>query len=189
MTDIQVFDGLEGVYVTKTKLCSIDGQKGELVYSGYDIYELAESSTFEETAFLLWNQRLPSATELADLDRLLKSERELSQLNSRIMRDIVDHVRPMRALEICVTALGAIDPNSSDLGGEQLRKTSARLTARMATVIAAFPPASQRTRSLSPHVMTSAMRRISFGCSRARSQLRRRLASSMSRSSFTLNTR
>src|SRR3970282_1515789 len=52
--------GLEGINVTATKLCRIDGQKGELIYSGYDIYDLAEKSTFEEVAFLLWNQRLPS---------------------------------------------------------------------------------------------------------------------------------
>jgi len=60
--------GLEGVNVTATKLCRIDGQKGELIYSGYNIYDLAERSTFEEVAFLLWNLRLPTKAELRDLE-------------------------------------------------------------------------------------------------------------------------
>ena len=59
MTDT-IARGLEGVNVTATKLCRIDGQKGELIYSGYDIFDLAEHSTFEEVCFLLWNLRLPS---------------------------------------------------------------------------------------------------------------------------------
>jgi citrate synthase len=130
--------GLEGVNVTATKLCRIDGQKGELVYAGYDIFELADHSTFEEVAFLLWNLRLPNAGELAELNQFLYTERELSDLNRRMLREIVGFVRPMRALEICVEAVGALDTKSSVLTPEQLRLTAARLTARMATIVAAY---------------------------------------------------
>ncbi|MCS7296441.1 MAG: citrate/2-methylcitrate synthase [Chloroflexota bacterium] len=135
---VQIARGLEGVYVTETKLCRIDGQKGELVYAGYDIFELAEKSSFEETAFLLWNLRLPTRSELEALDRQLKAERPLSSLNERILREIVGQIRPMRALEISVLIAGALDPKSSDLSQEQLRVTAARLTARMPTVIATY---------------------------------------------------
>lgn len=135
---VQIARGLEGVYVTETKLCRIDGQKGELVYAGYDIFELAEKSSFEETAFLLWNLRLPTQAELAGLDRQLKTERPLSSLNERILREIVGQIRPMRALEISVLIAGALDAKSSDLSQEQLRVTAARLTARMPTVIATY---------------------------------------------------
>ncbi|GBD22389.1 Citrate synthase 2 [bacterium HR29] len=135
---VQIARGLEGVYVTETKLCRIDGQKGELVYAGYDIFELAEKSSFEETAFLLWNLRLPTRDELESLDRQLKSERPLSSLNERILREIVGQIRPMRALEISVLIAGALDPKSSDLSQEQLRVTAARLAARMPTVIATY---------------------------------------------------
>ncbi len=138
MTETQISRGLEGVYVTETRLCRIDGQKGELVYAGYDIYDLAENSTFEEVCFLIWNQRLPSRAELADLKKHLIAERELSDLNSRLLRELVGSARPMRALEICVTALGALDPRSSDLSNAQLKLTAAKLTARMPTVVAAF---------------------------------------------------
>jgi len=134
----QIARGLEGVNVTATKLCRIDGQKGELIYAGYDIYELAEKSTFEETAFLLWNNRLPTRAELAELDAGLKSERDLDDIVLRLLRELWPHIRPMRTLEIAVEVLGGIDPNSSDLTQQQLRLTARRLTAKMATVIAAY---------------------------------------------------
>jgi len=130
--------GLEGINVTATKLCRIDGLKGELVYSGYDIYDLADNSTFEEVAFLLWNQRLPSAAELEALGATLRAERGLDEPVERILRELYAVVRPMRTLEIAVEVIGAIDPKSSDLTSSQLKLTAARLTAKMATVIASY---------------------------------------------------
>ncbi|MGH2633226.1 MAG: citrate/2-methylcitrate synthase, partial [Tepidiformaceae bacterium] len=130
--------GLEGINVTATKLCRIDGQKGELVYSGYDIYDLADHSSFEEVAFLLWNQRLPSSAELDALGVTLRAERGLDEPVERILRELYAVVRPMRTLEIAVEVIGAIDPKSSDLTSPQLKLTAARLTAKMATVIASY---------------------------------------------------
>jgi citrate synthase len=130
--------GLEGINVAATKLCRIDGQKGELVFAGYDIFDLAENSTFEEVAFLLWNLRLPTKAELDELDALLKRERPLDDIVLRVLRELYPHVRPMRTLEIAVEIIGAIDPKSSDLSNAQLKHTAARLTAKMATVIAAY---------------------------------------------------
>ena len=138
MSTETVARGLEGINVTATKLCRIDGLKGELVYAGYDIYDLAKNSTFEEVAFLLWNNRLPSADELKSLDAGLKAERPLDDVVNRLLRELWPHVRPMRTLEIAVEVLGAIDPKSSELTQQQLRHTALRLTAKMATVIAAY---------------------------------------------------
>lgn len=134
----EIARGLEGVNVTSTKLCRIDGLKGELVYAGYDIYDLADNSTFEEVAFLLWNQRLPNKAELEELEAKLRSERTLDPTVERLLQEFYPVVRPMRTLEIAVEVLGAIDPNSSDLTNRQLKQTAARLTAKMATVIAAY---------------------------------------------------
>ncbi|HMS58278.1 MAG TPA: citrate/2-methylcitrate synthase [Tepidiformaceae bacterium] len=134
----EIARGLEGINVTATKLCRIDGQKGELIYSGYNIYDLADKSSFEEVAFLLWNQRLPNKQELSDLKTLLNKERPLDNIVERLIRELWPHVRPMRTLEIAVEVIGAIDPDSSDLTQPTLRTTAARLTAKMATVIAAY---------------------------------------------------
>ncbi len=134
----EVARGLEGINVTATKLCRIDGQKGELIYSGYNIYDLAEKSTFEEVAFLLWAQRLPTKVESAELNKKLISERGLDPIVERLLRELYAVVRPMRTLEIAVEVLGAIDKDSSDLTTPTLRQTAARLTAKMATVLAAY---------------------------------------------------
>ncbi len=134
----EIARGLEGIYVTETKLCRIDGQKGELVYSGYDIYELAEHSNFEEVCFLLWNGRLPTNEEYSHLVEQLRRERPISPLNNRLLHEMVGFVRPMRALEIAVTAIGALDRNSSDMSPDALQDQARRLTARMSTVIAAY---------------------------------------------------
>ena len=138
MTSTEIQRGLEGVNVAATKLCTIDGQKGQLIYAGYDIYDLAEHASFEETAYLLWNLNLPTRAELSELKSLLIDERPLSDLNRSLITDLASVARPMRALEICVTALGALDPKSSDFSPQQLKWTAARLTARMPTVVAAF---------------------------------------------------
>ena len=138
MTSTEIQRGLEGVNVAATKLCTIDGQKGQLIYAGYDIYDLAEHASFEETAYLLWNLNLPTRAELSELKSLLIDERPLSDLNRSLITDLASVARPMRALEICVTALGALDPKSNDFSPQQLKWTAARLTARMPTVVAAF---------------------------------------------------
>jgi citrate synthase len=142
--------GLEGVNVAATKLCRIDGQKGELIYSGYDIYDLAKNSSFEEVAFLLWNLRLPTSAELAELKGTLISERPLSELNERTLREVVGQIRPMRALEIAVLIAGALDPQSSDLTNAQLKVTAARLTARMPTVLATYHRLRQGLEPIAP---------------------------------------
>ncbi len=134
----EIARGLEGINVTATKLCRIDGVKGELIYSGYNIFDLAEKSTFEEVAFLLWSQRLPTKVEAEELNKKLLSERGLDPIIERLLRELYSVVRPMRTLEIAVEVLGAIDKDSSDLTGPTLRQTAARLTAKMATVLAAY---------------------------------------------------
>lgn len=134
----EIARGLEGINVTATKLCRIDGQKGELVYAGYDIFDLAENSTFEEVCFLLWNNRLPSSTEYAELDARLKAMRSIDPIVLNLLRELWPHVRPMRTLEIAVELAGALDPNSSDLTLPTLRLTAERITAKMATWIATY---------------------------------------------------
>ncbi len=150
MTTTEISRGLEGVNVAATNLCSIDGQEGKLIYAGYDIYDLAEHASYEETAFLLWNLQLPTRSELDDLEARLIAERPLSDLNRQLIAELVNHAKPMRALEICVTALGALDPHSNDFDHEQLKWTAARLTARMPTVVAAFHRARQGLEIIPP---------------------------------------
>ena len=61
--------GMAGLVVADSSVGFVDGANGILEYRGYDIGVLAENSTYEEVAYLLWNGRLPTANELADMKR------------------------------------------------------------------------------------------------------------------------
>ena len=67
-------EGLEDIVAAESAICYIDGERGVLSYRGYDIHDLAEKSSFEETCFLLWEGRLPSALELTELTAGLGAE-------------------------------------------------------------------------------------------------------------------
>ena len=56
--------GLEDVIVSPSEICFIDGQKGRLLYRGFDVDDLVAHSTFEEVVYLLWHGRLPTRKEL-----------------------------------------------------------------------------------------------------------------------------
>src|SRR6184192_1860241 len=61
--------GLDDIYVKETSICFVDGQRGRLLYRGYDIRDLAAHSTFEETVFLLLEGHLPNREELEKSSR------------------------------------------------------------------------------------------------------------------------
>ena len=65
--------GLRNIEVADTKICLIDGEKGKLIYRGYDILDLANHSTYEETAFLLLYGDLPIKEELTEFNNKLIS--------------------------------------------------------------------------------------------------------------------
>ena len=69
--------GLEGVVAGETRLSRIDGEAGELVIAGFPVEELATNATFEETLFLLYEDRLPTAEERESLRAELAAKRAL----------------------------------------------------------------------------------------------------------------
>ena len=64
--------GLRNIEVADTKICSIDGENGKLIYRGFDILDLAYHSTYEETAYLLLFGELPTDAQLKDFKRRLE---------------------------------------------------------------------------------------------------------------------
>ncbi|MCH7902362.1 citrate/2-methylcitrate synthase, partial [archaeon] len=73
--------GLEGIAAAETNLSKIDGIKGELIYRGYSIFDLAEKSSFEETVYLLWYAKLPNKK---NLNKFKKDLNKNMKLNSNI---------------------------------------------------------------------------------------------------------
>src|ERR1041384_6727058 len=130
--------GLEGVVACTSKICFIDGECGVLAYGGIDIHELADNSTFEETCFLLWYNRLPKADELKDLRQKLAAERNLDPEIISFLRNAPKDVAPMDVLRTAVSALSFYDPdNKKDDHDANVRK-AIRLTSQIAMIVAAY---------------------------------------------------
>jgi len=128
--------GLEGVVAGVSALCDIDGRTGRLLYCGYDIADLAEHSTFEETAYLLWHGELPTRTELADLSHQLREHMEPHPGVWDVARAAGPEANPMSVLRTQVSLLGTLDPDAGDNSEAANRRKSARLVAQAGTLVA-----------------------------------------------------
>ncbi|MCK6557752.1 citrate synthase [bacterium] len=124
--------GLDGVAAAPSTICSIDGQKGVLLYRGIPIAELAENSTFEETAFFLLSGHLPTRSELADFENALKAKRDLPEAVLALLQSFPPTANPMDLLRTAVSALGLFDDAPAD-------NSLAKNHQRALGLIAAFP--------------------------------------------------
>jgi citrate synthase len=140
MTDaadpIKIHRGLKGVYFDRSPCTHIDGKAGELRYRGYSIHDLAEHSTFEETAWLLFHGDLPTREELKAFDEELKNARALPEAIYGIIRAIAS-AHPMDVLRTAVSALAAFDPETADNSREATLRKGVRLTSQVPMIVAA----------------------------------------------------
>ncbi len=90
---IEIHRGLRGVYFERSATTFIDGKAGELRYRGYSIHDLAQKSTFEETAYLLLHGELPTAAQLAAITADLKAARQIPGAVVDIIRTLA-HAHP-----------------------------------------------------------------------------------------------
>ena len=130
--------GLEGVVACTSKICFIDGECGVLAYGGIDIHELADNSTFEETCFLLWYNRLPKADELKDLRQKLAAERNLDPEIISFLRNAPPNAVPMDVLRTAVSALSFYDADNKRDDHEANVRKAIRLTSQIAMIVAAY---------------------------------------------------
>jgi citrate synthase len=133
---IKIHRGLKGVYFDRSPCTFIDGRVGELRYRGYSIHDLAEHSTFEETAWLLLRGELPTKPQLAEFDAQLKSARELPQPIFDVIRAIKT-AHPMDVLRTAVSALAAFDPENPVNSRDAVIRKGIRLTSQVPIIVAA----------------------------------------------------
>jgi len=133
---IHIQRGLKGVYFDRSATTLIDGRAGELRYRGYSIHDLAEQSSFEETAFLLLNGELPSRAELEAFDGELKAAREIPGPVYDIIRTIRD-AHPMDVLRTAVSSLAAFDPEVTDNSVEATIRKGIRLSSQVPVIVTA----------------------------------------------------
>ncbi len=140
-----VYIGLKGIYVAKTSLSYIDGERGKLIYRGYSIEDLAEHSTFEEVTYLLWFGKLPNKRELIEFKENLALEREIPEEVISIISKLPKNAHPMDILKTGVAALGPFDPDLPSIWGQHIHekraenlKIAMRILSKMPTIMAYF---------------------------------------------------
>jgi citrate synthase len=115
----------------------IDGDKGILRYRGIPIEELAEKSTFTETAYLLIYGKLPSATELARWRNQLTRHSLIHEDMKRFFDGYPSTAHPMAVLSAMICSLSSYYPESLDVRNKEMNDINiARLIAKVRTIAA-----------------------------------------------------
>src|SRR3989441_9543474 len=125
--------GLEGVVAAETAVSEVDGANGRLIYrGGYLIEDLAPIATFEETAYLLWNGRLPETADLDALCRQMAAARGLKDAGRGSLVALDPATDAMDTLRTVVSAQGAAKTLTQPTLDEAIA-----LTAVLPTIVAA----------------------------------------------------
>lgn len=138
---MQYIPGLAGVPATESKISHIDGQKGILSYRGYDITELAQYSSFEETTLLLLFGDLPTKKELEIFDKKLRNSRRVKYNIREIMKNLPTTTHPMHMLQVVVASLASFYPSTEYMKGgtenqEYINDVTVNIIAHMGTLVA-----------------------------------------------------
>ena len=138
MTDIEYAKGLEGVIAAESEICQIDGANGKLYYRGYSIEDLAEHSSFEETTYLLLNERLPTKTELTEFSKRMRQCRDLSPAVQNMIRDFPRTGSPMELLQSVISYLSSSVEHQIQHSDKCNCRQTLHQVAQMTTVIATY---------------------------------------------------
>ena len=129
--------GLEGVVAATTRLSSVDGEAGELIIAGFPLEELALKSSFEETVYLLWNDALPTAAQLAEFRAALKARRALHPVVYALLREAAaQKADPMDALRMAASA-GTLQRDGAG-GKSDAYNDALSMVAKFPTIVAAY---------------------------------------------------
>lgn len=142
--------GLEGIVAAQSRISDVNGEEGELIYSGYDIHDLAEHSTFEEVVYLLWKGELPTRAALNELKQQLNAEAGLPAGIVDFIGAIPKSAGPMDMLRTVTSALSFFDPDSGDMSDEANQRRAIRLTARFPTIVTTFQRVRNGQKAIEP---------------------------------------
>ncbi len=130
--------GLRGVKIAQTRISDVDGDAGRLIYRGYLIQELASRATFEEVAYLLLFEKLPSQAELLIFKGQLSRERELPADLIAALKTRPANALAMDVLQAAVSMLANHDPELPQCTRDSTIRMAIRLIAKTATLVAAW---------------------------------------------------
>jgi len=135
----KVIAGLEGVLAGESSITFLDGlaDPSVLEYRGYSIHDIAETTSFEEIAYLVLEGQLPNKAELSAFEDQLKAARELPPEILQTIEALPTGIHPMAAFRTIVSTLGCYDPQAEDNSKQANRAKAVRMTAQFATIVAA----------------------------------------------------
>jgi citrate synthase len=129
--------GLRGIEVADTKISNIDGEKGKLIYRGFDILDLTKNSTFEETAYLLLYDKLPTKQELNEFNAKLVEARYIPKQMQKNMANWRRDADPMDMLQAFVSALAGYYDEEFSNKDASIEK-AINLISKVPTIIASW---------------------------------------------------
>jgi citrate synthase len=130
--------GLAGIVIGDTSVSFVDGAQGILEYRGYDIRVLAENSTFEEAAYLLWNGHLPTPQALQAMKAQARACRFLPPEVITLLRNMPKNADPMAVMRSAVSVLAHYDPESEENSPTAHQHKACRLLGQISGVVAAY---------------------------------------------------
>ncbi|QOL47858.1 citrate synthase [Massilia litorea] len=129
--------GFMSTAACNSSITYIDGDKGELLYRGYPIEQLAENCDFLETCYLLLNGELPNAEQKATFDETVTKHTMIHEQMNFFFRGFRRDAHPMSVLVGTVGALASFYHDSLDINDAKQREISAiRLIAKLPTLVA-----------------------------------------------------
>ena len=126
---------LSGVPAGNTALCTVGRSGNDLHYRGYDILDFAEQAEFEEVAFLLVHEKLPTSQELKAYKSRLRKLRGLPKALKDALERVPKKAHPMDVLRTGVSVLGTIEPEKNDHGKPGAQRIADRLLASMGSML------------------------------------------------------
>ena len=120
---------LSGMAAGNTAICTVGKTGNDLHYRGYDILDVAETCEFEEIAYLIVHEKLPTRAELEAYKAHLKSMRDLPQAVKTVLEQLPASAHPMDVMRTGCSALGCQTPEDADHNIEGARSIIDRLMA------------------------------------------------------------
>ena len=142
--------GLRDVTVADTKISHIDGNRGKLIYRGFDVLDLTKNSNFEETCFLLLHDHLPNQKEFDEFKVKLRDSRQIPEQMQKNMKNWRKDAEPMDALQAFVAALAGYY-NEVGSAKEISYQRAINLIAKVPTIIASWDRIRNDKEPISPN--------------------------------------
>ena len=136
-------EGLDGVLACESGVCHIDGDRGVLLYRGYQFGDFAVEAEFLSVVLLLWHGDWPTGDVLAEFSEETKQHRQLKKPIVDLLPMISDGANPMAVMRSVLSVAGALDGNAEDSSPESVLKSGMTLVSMTPTVVASMARSAQ----------------------------------------------